>query len=108
MAINTRGPFLCYKYAAEQMIKQGRGGRIIGASSHAAKQALPLNGLYSASKCAVKGFTQSAGKGHFALPLTAILIELALELGQYGITVNSYAPGIIQTPLSKWLDIALY
>lgn len=30
MRINTRGPMLAYKYAAEQMIKQGRGGRIIG------------------------------------------------------------------------------
>lgn len=29
-AINIRGTFLCYKHAALQMIKQGRGGRIIG------------------------------------------------------------------------------
>lgn len=29
----TRGVFLCYKYAALQMISQRRGGRIIGASS---------------------------------------------------------------------------
>lgn len=33
MAVNVRGVFLCYKYAALQMIKQGRGGRIVGASS---------------------------------------------------------------------------
>ena len=32
-AVNTRGVFLCYKYAGIQMIKQGRGGRIIGAAS---------------------------------------------------------------------------
>jgi NAD(P)-dependent dehydrogenase (short-subunit alcohol dehydrogenase family) len=31
MAINARGPMLCYKYAGKQMIAQGRGGRIIGA-----------------------------------------------------------------------------
>lgn len=36
--INGRGTFLCYKYAAEQMIRQGRGGVIIGASSITAKQ----------------------------------------------------------------------
>lgn len=36
--INGRGTFLCYKYAAEQMIKQGRGGCIIGASSITGKQ----------------------------------------------------------------------
>ncbi|KAF7363185.1 NAD-binding protein [Mycena venus] len=38
MSINARGPFLCYKYAGIQMIKQGRGGRIIGASSFVGKQ----------------------------------------------------------------------
>ena len=37
-AVNTRGIFLCYKYAGIQMIKQGRGGRIIGAASAAAHQ----------------------------------------------------------------------
>jgi NAD(P)-dependent dehydrogenase (short-subunit alcohol dehydrogenase family) len=31
--VNGAGVFLCYKYAAKQMIAQGRGGRIIGASS---------------------------------------------------------------------------
>ena len=30
MSINVRGTMLCYKYAALQMIAQGRGGRIIG------------------------------------------------------------------------------
>ena len=29
-AVNVRGVFLCYKAAAVQMIRQGRGGRIIG------------------------------------------------------------------------------
>lgn len=48
MNINARGTFLCYKYAAEQMIKQGasRGGRIIGAASSWGKrggQSLILN-----------------------------------------------------------------
>jgi NAD(P)-dependent dehydrogenase (short-subunit alcohol dehydrogenase family) len=32
MAVNGRGVFLCYKHAAEQMIQQGKGGRIIGVS----------------------------------------------------------------------------
>ena len=30
LSINVRGVMLCYKYAALQMVKQGRGGRIIG------------------------------------------------------------------------------
>lgn len=29
-SVNIRGTFLCYKYAALQMVKQGRGGRLIG------------------------------------------------------------------------------
>jgi NAD(P)-dependent dehydrogenase (short-subunit alcohol dehydrogenase family) len=64
MAVNARGPFLCYKYAAEQMIKQGRGGRIIGASSVAGKMGFPLAAPYCASKWAVRGLTQTAGEDH--------------------------------------------
>ena len=62
MAINVRGAFLCYKFAAVQMIAQGRGGRIIGASSIAGKLGYPTGSAYSASKFAVRGLTQSAGK----------------------------------------------
>lgn len=38
MSVNSRGVFLCYKFAAEVMINQGKGGRIIGASSINGKQ----------------------------------------------------------------------
>ena len=40
MAVNLRGVFLCYTAAARQMIRQGGGGKIIGAASIAAQQAL--------------------------------------------------------------------
>ena len=30
LAVNARSVMLCFKYAAKEMIKQGRGGRIIG------------------------------------------------------------------------------
>ena len=42
-------------------------------------------GLYSATKFAVRGFTQTAAR----------------DLAQYGITVNTYAPGIVKTPLME-------
>ena len=29
------------------------------------------------------------------------VVGLALELGRYNITVNSYAPGLIETPMGK-------
>ena len=53
-SVNVRGTFLCYKYAARQMIKQGRGGRLIAASSLAGIVA--ENGMfaYGASKFAVR------------------------------------------------------
>ncbi|KAJ3995653.1 hypothetical protein F5050DRAFT_266476 [Lentinula boryana] len=83
-AVNVDGVFFCYKYAARQMIAQGRGGRIVGASSIAGKRSAALSSAYSASKFAVRGLTQS----------------LALELSQHGITVNAYAPGLINSPMS--------
>ncbi|KAJ7850632.1 acetoin reductase family protein [Mycena olivaceomarginata] len=84
LAVNARGAFLCYKYAGIQMIKQGRGGRIIGTCSLAGKQVItPLLSAYSASKFAVRGLTQAA----------------ALELGAHQITVNAVAPGAIDTPM---------
>ncbi|TFK33366.1 hypothetical protein BDQ12DRAFT_637590 [Crucibulum laeve] len=83
MSINSRGVFLCYKYAAKQMIAQGGKGRLVGASSVVGKQGHAGVAAYSASKFAVRGLTHSA----------------ALELGKHGITVNAYAPGAIDTPM---------
>ncbi|KAJ7444590.1 NAD-binding protein [Mycena galericulata] len=83
MSVNARGTFFCYKYAALQMIKQGCGGRIIGAASICAKKGVPSLGAYCASKFAIRGLTQAA----------------AQEFGQHGITVNAYAPGGIDTAM---------
>ncbi|KAJ6498507.1 NAD-binding protein [Mycena vitilis] len=83
MNVNARGVYLCYKYAGVQMVKQGNGGRIIGASSMWGKQGCPINFAYTASKWAVRGLTQAA----------------ALEFGPHGITVNAYAPGAIDTDM---------
>ncbi|TFK66469.1 NAD(P)-binding protein [Pluteus cervinus] len=87
--INAKGVFFCYKHAGKQMIKQGRGGRIIGASSTAGKQAWPNLSAYSATKFAVRGLTQAAAR----------------EWGPHKITVNAYAPGSIHTPMTESLDV---
>ncbi|KXN87099.1 Short-chain type dehydrogenase/reductase [Leucoagaricus sp. SymC.cos] len=60
--INARSVFLSYKYAAKQMIAQGRGGRIIGASSGAGKEAVPMLGAYAGTKAAVRAITQASGE----------------------------------------------
>ncbi|KAG2117041.1 uncharacterized protein F5147DRAFT_768427 [Suillus discolor] len=86
-SVNVRGTLLCYKHAARQMIEQGRGGRIIGASSILGKKSAKDFIVYSSSKFAVRGLTQAA----------------AMELGPHGITVNCYAPGPIQTEMLQTL-----
>ncbi|KAG1804067.1 uncharacterized protein BJ212DRAFT_1486903 [Suillus subaureus] len=83
LSVNVKGTFYSYKYAAQQMIAQGEGGRIIGASSLAGKKGRSTYAAYCASKFAIRGLTQSA----------------AIELGRNGITVNAYAPGTIQTAM---------
>ncbi|KAL5526680.1 hypothetical protein ACEPAF_8405 [Sanghuangporus sanghuang] len=87
-SVNVRGVFFCFKQAALQMIKQGRGGRLIAASSSAGKQGTQNLTAYSAAKFAVRGLTQTA----------------SIELRRHGITANSYAPGYIRTPLGATSD----
>lgn len=84
MNINVRGVFLTYKYAALKMVKQGRGGRIIGASSVLGKKGNSKLSAYCATKFAVRGLTQS----------------FAQEMAPHNITVNAYSPGVITTPMT--------
>ncbi|KAH9067890.1 hypothetical protein EDB87DRAFT_1800834 [Lactarius vividus] len=91
LSVNLRGTFLCYKYAGKQMMAQGRGGRIIGACSGTGKQGQASLSAYSASKFGIRALTQCA----------------ALEFGQYGITVNAYAPGPVKTPMWDDLEVGL-
>jgi meso-butanediol dehydrogenase/(S,S)-butanediol dehydrogenase/diacetyl reductase len=86
-AVNCRGTFLCDQAAAKQMIKQ-KGGKIINCASIAAHAGFSLLSAYSATKFAVRGFTQA----------------LAKELGSYGITVNAYCPGIVGTDMWDLID----
>ncbi len=87
LAINTTAVFLATKLVGQQMVKQGTGGRIINIASNAGKQASAMGAAYSASKFAVLGLTQAS----------------ALDLAQYGITVNAVCPGPINTDrMSYW------
>ena len=89
--VNLLGVVHCYRAAARQMIAQGRGGRLIGAASVAAHRGGKWQGAYSASKFAVRGFSQS----------------VAQELAEHAITVNVYSPGVVHTPMWESIDDAL-
>jgi NAD(P)-dependent dehydrogenase (short-subunit alcohol dehydrogenase family) len=80
----TASPFsLGFQHASRQMLRQGRGGRIIGASSILGKKGkcsivsyllqiadtliiiipgAPFSAAYTSSKFAIRGLTQSVGK----------------------------------------------
>ena len=81
--VNLTGLFMCTKAAAEQMIEQGRGGRIINITSIDALHPSAVGlASYDASKHGAWGFTKN----------------VALELAPHGIWVNAIAPGGIVTP----------
>lgn len=80
---NLEGLFFTTKYVSEQMISQGRGGKIINVTSIDALHPSMIGlAAYDASKHGAWGFTKNS----------------ALELAQYKIWVNAIAPGGINTP----------
>lgn len=84
--VNLSGCFYGIQAAAEVMIRQGRGGRIVNIASQAAKSGFPHAQAYTASKHGLVGLTRSA----------------AIELGPHGITLNNVCPNHVTTGLGAW------
>ncbi|GAA5233796.1 NAD(P)-dependent oxidoreductase [Verticiella sediminum] len=82
--VNLTGTCNAIRAVAPHLVKNG-GGRIIVTSSTQGKHGTKYGAAYSASKWGIIGLMKSA----------------ALELGQYGITVNAVIPGLIDTPLTR-------
>jgi 3alpha(or 20beta)-hydroxysteroid dehydrogenase len=82
--VNLVGSMLGMKTVTPSM-KQAGGGSIINISSNGGIWGLPFLGAYVASKWAVRGLSKTA----------------AMDLGKYGIRVNSLHPGGIDTPMTR-------
>ncbi|MCX4153404.1 MULTISPECIES: SDR family oxidoreductase [Paraburkholderia] len=92
MGVNARGAVLVAKHVARGMIDAKRAGSIVNVSSQAALVALDDHLSYSASKAALDAVTRA----------------LCIELGPYGIRVNSVNPTVTLTPMAvqAWSDPA--
>ncbi|MGB9751706.1 MAG: NAD(P)-dependent oxidoreductase [Roseiflexus castenholzii] len=78
------GTFRCSQAAARQMVRQGRGGRIVNISSVNGFLGMPQSSHYNSAKGAIDQLTRC----------------LAVELAPHGILVNGIAPGFVETPMA--------
>jgi meso-butanediol dehydrogenase/(S,S)-butanediol dehydrogenase/diacetyl reductase len=84
--VNLTGAFFGLRAAADVMVAQKAGGRIINIASQAAKSGFAHAQAYTASKHGLVGLVRSA----------------AIELGPHGITVNNVCPNHVTTGLGAW------
>lgn len=86
MAVNLRGPFLCARAVAPQMVEQ-RSGSIVNISSNTALTGVSFLAHYVSSKGGLIALTRA----------------LARELGDHGIRVNTVTPGFTMSDGSRQL-----
>lgn len=81
--VNVGGVYWGIQAAVKAFKDLGHGGKIINACSQAGHVGNPNLAVYSGTKFAVRGITQTAAR----------------DLAPLGITVNAYCPGIVKTPM---------
>ena len=87
LGVGLKGYLICTRAVINHLLQQNY-GRIISISSSAGKIGSPNLAAYSAAKGAIIAFTKA----------------LARELAKTGVTVNSVAPGAVNTPMQDRLS----
>jgi meso-butanediol dehydrogenase/(S,S)-butanediol dehydrogenase/diacetyl reductase len=87
LRVNTWGVIVCTQEAAKQMIAQRSGGKIVNTGSIASRQGFWDFVPYCVAKFGVLAVTQATARG----------------LVEHGITVNAFAPGVVDTPM--WVGL---
>jgi NAD(P)-dependent dehydrogenase (short-subunit alcohol dehydrogenase family) len=85
LKVTLTSQFLCSKYAAKQMVAQGRGGRIICLASTSGHRGRKDALAYTAAKGGVLNLARS----------------MAIQLAPYNIRVNSVTPNRVGSPVGQ-------
>jgi len=89
IGVNLRGLFFMSQAAAQVMIKQGKGGRIINIGS-----------IFGITGSEIGASVYHAAKGGVMILTRA----LACEWAKYGILVNTIGPGFIKTEMTRSIE----
>jgi NAD(P)-dependent dehydrogenase (short-subunit alcohol dehydrogenase family) len=89
VAVNLTGTFACAQAAIPDMVAAGW-GRIVTISSSSAQSGAPNMAHYAASKGGVISLTKA----------------LAVDLARQGVTVNTIAPSLVDTPMARAAEAA--
>ncbi len=86
VGINLTGAFTVAQACAREMVKGGRGGKIVNVASLSGQRGGNGRAAYGSAKAGLELLTK----------------VMAVELAQYGINVNNVAPGAIETEMAKF------
>ena len=85
--VNLKSQWMCSQLFCRQAIDAGRKGAVINIGSIQAARVLPGRTHYAPSKLAIEALTRN----------------VSAEVGQHGIRVNCVHPGLIDTPMIRWV-----
>mgnify|MGYP000028310619 FL=1 len=88
MDADCKSVYIVLKYVAEQMVDQGKGGKMVVVTSQRSKRGMA-------------GYTgYCTSKGGVDLMVSSLACELS---GKYGININSLCPTVFRSALTEWM-----